>query len=117
MDISNFNYAINNITGEYEILYLRDDETIYYLYVVDEIEGQYGPQLLAVVDGMETIYALPTIKAFVQGLVPKNFYKIAYEGEVFFDNGYTRHDYRIQHISEDEYLKKAKDNFDEYKKY
>lgn len=111
MTHENFTYAYNNFTGEHEIVYLRSEGTLYYVHVVEEIEGQYGPQLLAAVDGMTTIFALPTIKAFIQGLAVGNYYKIIYEGETFFDNGYTRHEYDIEHISKEEYEQYAKDNF------
>ena len=117
MDIENFSYAYNNFTGENEIMYLRTEGALYYIYVVEEIEGQYGPQLLVVVDGMTTIFALPTIKAFIQGLEVGNYYKIIYEGETIFDNGYTRHEYDIQRISENEYEECAKDNFKDDKSY
>lgn len=117
MNLENFVYAYNNFTGEHEIMYLRSEGALYYIYVVEEIEGQYGPQLLVVVDGMTTIYALPTTKAFMEGLEVGNYYKIIYEGETFFDNGYTRHEYDIERISADEYKEKAKDNFQNDKSY
>ena len=116
MNIENFSYAINNFTEEYEIMYLRSPGSSYYLYIVEEIEGQYGPQLLVAVDGMTTIYALPTIKAFKK-LRVGNFYFITYQGETLFDNGYTRHEYDIRRISEKEYVENATNNFTDDKVY
>ena len=103
MNIENFNYAINDFTEDYEIMYLRSEDSSYYVYVVEEVEGRYGPQLLVVVDGMTSIFALPTIKAFNEGLKVGCFYIVIYTGEVFFDNGYTKHEYNIIQISEEEY--------------
>lgn len=117
MNTENFDYAINNFTEEYEIMYLRCLGASYYLYVVEKTQGQYGPQLLVVVDGMTTIYALPTIKAFNTRLRVGNFYFITYQGETLFDNGHTRHEYDIRQISEEEYLMNAKENFSDDKFY
>lgn len=116
MNIENFDYAISRFTGDYEMMYLRSEDSSYYLYIVEEVEGRYGPQLLAVVDGMTTIFALPTIKAFSE-LETGCFYIITYRGEIFFDNGYTKHEYDIVQISEEEYLSKAKENFTDDKSY
>ena len=117
MNTKNFTYAYNSFTGENEIMYLRSEGTLYYVYVVEEIKGQYGPQLLVAVDGMTTIFALPTIKAFMEGLEVGNYYRVIYEGETFFDNGYTRHEYDIERISENEYQRYAQDNFTDDKSY
>jgi hypothetical protein len=113
METENFAYAINNYTGEYEMMYLRNPEETYYLYIVEEVEGRFGPQLLAVVDGLTTIYALPTIKAFNDGLSVGCFYKIIYLGEYELDNGYTKHEYMIKEISETQYLLEAPNNIGE----
>lgn len=110
MDTENFKYAINSYTEEYEMMYLRGIDETYYVYIVKEIEGRYGPQLLAVADGMSTIYALPTIKAFLQNLEVGQCYKLTYLGEITLDNGYTQHEYHITQISEEEYMKDAKKN-------
>lgn len=116
MNTENFTCAMNTFTGEHEIMYLRCVDASYYVYVIEEIEGRYGPQLLVVVDGMNTIYALPTIKAFSR-LSINCFYKITYLGEILFDNGYSKHEYDIKQISEEIYLRDAKSNFDEDKFY
>ena len=110
-------YSMNTFTGEHEIMYLRDVGALYYVHIIKKIEGAYGTQFIALVDGMTTAYALPTIKAFSESLTVGTYYKITYLGEHLFDNGYTKHEYDIQIISQAEYDSKAPDNFNDDKKY
>lgn len=116
MDKEDLKMAINEFNGAPLIMYLRDEEHPYYIYIVDEVDGEYGEQKLAVADGMDTIYALPSIKAFEE-LDVGRFYKIKYLGLEEFENGWTRHNYAISIVSEEEYDRCAFDNFSEEKVY